>query len=866
MIKKIFWHIFAISSVLFFSCNSSKKISAIEAEQESRNSSERPVYRGSETKTFDLIHTKLQLVPDWENQYLYGTAYITVSPHWYSSNQLILDARAMILNEVDILFGDKLEELAYSYDSSRIYITLDKYYSRTDTITLLVDYIARPEEAERSKGHAIRSDKGLYFINADGSDNDKPMQIWTQGETENNSVWFPTIDGPDQKMTQEIYLTVDTAFQTLSNGLLKSSLVNETNGTRTDYWAQELPHAPYLAMICVGKYAVVRDQWNGKPVDYYVEPDYEPYAKDIFRHTTQMLSFFSNLYKVEYPWEKFSQVIVRDYVSGAMENTTAVVYGEFVQQDSRAIIDRDYEDYVSHEMTHHWFGDLVTCESWSNIPLNESFANYGEYLWFEKKYGRDFADYHSLQDLRAYITESRSKKVNLIRYDYNKADDMYDRHSYEKGGRVLHMLRCYVGDEAYFEACRLYLTENRFGTAEIHDLRMAFEQVTGEDLNWFFDQWFFSKGHPVLKIDHVYLESEDRVVLNVSQVQDLSNSVVFRLPVSVDIYTDSGIKRYEIVIDSIRKEFSFPVSGKPLLVNFDAKKMLLCEKQVKQTVDEDVYQYLNAPLFMDRFESLATMESSLEKDERIQKTFVAALKDPSPTIRGLVVEYSPEYFKVDRNLWTNELKQLLATEKSADVIYATINAFVNDDFPQRDPGLIDLISQHTNDLSYDVQEIAINYLLSVDKEKWIGEVKKIDTIPNMRLRETSMYLYSMYGDEDEFEYMSSIISGETQKPTSGEIKYFGTYLMNCDPQHAKQGVDILGDLGLSSEEWSIRYIVYKELNEISGNYSTRFMKEKGIEAERNQQLASGVKKNADAILQKMRAKETNPLLQKAFGK
>ncbi len=235
----------------------------------------------------------------------------------------------------------------------------------------------------------------MYFINADGSDKNKPTQIWTQGETEASSCWFPTIDAPNQKTSQEIYITVPNKFVTLSNGKLISQTKNGNN--RTDYWKMDQKHAPYLFFMGVGEYEIIKDSYKNIPVNYYVEKEYAPYAKDIFGLTPEMIGFFSDKLGVEYPWNKYSQIVGRDYVSGAMENTTAVIHGEQAYQKPGQLIDENVqENTIAHELFHHWFGNLVTSESWSNLTLNESFANYSEYLWREHKYGKVDAEMHFL--------------------------------------------------------------------------------------------------------------------------------------------------------------------------------------------------------------------------------------------------------------------------------------------------------------------------------------------------------------------------------------------------------------------------------------------------------------------------------------
>jgi aminopeptidase N len=398
-----------------------------------------------------------------------------------------------------------------------MYASIKRIIARR-SIPFYIDYTAKPDEFKGQGSAAITDAKGLYFINPRGEEKDKPTQIWTQGETEASSVWFPTIDKPNQKTTQEMYMTVPDKYVTLSNGKLVSQKKN-ADGTRVDYWKMELPHAPYLFFMGVGDYAVVKDAYKGKEVSYYVEKEYASVAKKIFGLTPEMIAFFSKITGVEYPWAKYAQIVGRDYVSGAMENTTATLHQESAQQDARELVDGNrWENVIAHELFHQWFGDLVTTESWSNLTLNESFANYSEVLWLEYKYGKDAGDAQSVTDMDGYIG-SQSQQKDLVRFRYSDKEDMFDAVSYNKGGRILHMLRNFVGDSAFYASLNLYLTQNKFKSAEAHHLRLAFEEVTGKDLNWFFNQWYFGSGHPVLDISYNYNDNAKQVQVTVKQLQ-----------------------------------------------------------------------------------------------------------------------------------------------------------------------------------------------------------------------------------------------------------------------------------------------------------------------------------------------------------
>ncbi len=395
-----------------------------------------------------LLHTKLDARFDYDNSQLIGKAWITLKPHFYPTDTLSLDAKGMDIKNISIVKGTTKAPLKYEYDGLVLNIKLDKKYTRNDNYTVYIDYIAKPNEFKAVGSAAITDAKGLYFINPKGEEKNKPTQIWTQGETEATSVWVPTIDKPNQKTTQEIAMTVPAKYVTLSNGKLISQKKN-TDGTRTDTWKMDLPHAPYLFFMGVGDYAVVKDSYKGKEVSYYVEKEYAPVARKIFGNTPEMMAFFSKVLGVEYPWNKYAQIVGRDYVSGAMENTTATLHQESAQQDARELVDDNvWEGTIAHELFHQWFGDYVTSESWSNLTLNESFANYSQVLWKEYKYGKDAGDEENFSDMNGYI-QSQSENKNLVRYYYNDKEAMFDAVSYNKGGRILHMLRNYVGDSAF---------------------------------------------------------------------------------------------------------------------------------------------------------------------------------------------------------------------------------------------------------------------------------------------------------------------------------------------------------------------------------------------------------------------------------
>ncbi|HMG67316.1 MAG TPA: M1 family aminopeptidase, partial [Chitinophagaceae bacterium] len=324
-------------------------------------------YRETSARINDLVHTKLDARFDLSKSYMYGKAFITLQPHFYPTDSLRLDAKGMDIHKIAIVKNGKESGLKYDYDNWQLNIHLDKTYKGGEPYTILIEYTSKPNEVKVKGSAAINDAKGLYFINPKGADKNKPTEIWTQGETEANSVWIPTIDKPNQRMTDEISMTVPAKFVTLSNGLLVTQKKND-DGTRTDTWKMDLPHAPYLLFMGAGDFAVIKDSYKGKEVSYYVDKDYASVARKIFGLTPQMMGFFSQITGVEYPWAKYDQMTGHDYVSGAMENTTATLHSDAAQQDARELTDGNrWEDDISHELFHQWFGDYVTTESWSNI-------------------------------------------------------------------------------------------------------------------------------------------------------------------------------------------------------------------------------------------------------------------------------------------------------------------------------------------------------------------------------------------------------------------------------------------------------------------------------------------------------------------
>jgi aminopeptidase N len=777
------------------------------------NAESQSFYNPTSARETDILHTKLDVRFDWGKRYMYGKATITAKPYFYASNKMELDARGMEIRRVaeikripgNSTFANDTTDLKFEYtDKKHLRIDLGRQVTRNDRYTVFIDYVAKPEELTDLGGSAaISEDKGLYFINPDGKIPNKPMQIWTQGETQANSVWFPTVDRPNEKMTDEIYMTVEDKYKTLSNGVLADSKKN-ADGTRTDHWRMDLPHASYLLMMAVGDFAIVKDKWRDRDVLYYVEPQYEQYARQTFGKTPEMMECFSKRLGVDYAWPEYAQVCARDYVSGAMENTTATLHSDFLQRDDREFLDRTYEEYISHELFHQWFGDLVTCESWSNLPLNESFATYGEYLWDEYKYGKDYADIGHYESLQGYLNESAAghateawpgKREPLIRFNYTDKEDMFDGHSYNKGGQVLHLLRQYVGDDAFFASLKLYLETNKFGNAEIHDLRLAFEKTTGQDLNWFFNEWFLSPGHPELDITYSYdaAKMKERVVIR--QLQDRNNGTpVFRIPLSIDIYEGGKTVREEVIVKSVSDTFYFNVSGQPDLVNVDAQKTLPCYKWDHHTPQEWAFMYNHSSLYVDHIEALEHLAELLpdgKEDagkapsagvEYAHEILTKALSDPNWSVRETACEL------LGTDAQTNKAKLVeLSKYDPKSLVRASALQALSDNASGDD--LKDIYLAALNDKSYTVLSRGLTALVVHFHETGMAEAKKRESDPARGMKLAVAAAYAKGGSDEQQPWFDSAMNGLYGLYMGGFLGQYHEFLFRrCQPATVENAV------------------------------------------------------------------------------
>ncbi|NCW12346.1 MAG: M1 family peptidase [Chitinophagia bacterium] len=733
----------------------------LKAQEEAlEDSSWKKEYRAFATKENDLVHTKLVARFDYSKSQLNGEAWLTLHPHFYATNQLILDAKGMDIFNVSMVPADKNlsntisinKPLKYTYDGMLLKIELDKKYTANQNYTVYIKYTAKPNDYKAKGSVAITDAKGLYFINPLGTDKNKPTQIWTQGETEGTSVWLPIIDKPNQKCTQEFQLYVPQKYVSLSNGLLVKQ-VPQKDGTRLDIWKMDQVHAPYLFFIGIGDYAIVKQEAqiaNGKKkieLSYYIEKEFEKEALKIYGKTPQMMALYEKLLGIPFPWVKYAQISGRDYVSGAMENTTCTLHGDAVQQDARELVDgNNWESTIAHELFHQWFGDLVTAESWSNLTVNESFADYSQTIWLENSKGKDAGDYENYTGLRNYLSSPNDAEKNLVRFYYKDREDMFDLVSYQKGGRILHMLRHFVGDEAFYAALHKYLTDHSYTNGSAIKLKLAFESVTGRDLNWFFNQWYFNNSHPYINITQQYDATKKEVMVKLQQTQ--LKDQIFELPIGIDVYVDGQRNHYEVWNKNRVDSFYFPASKAPDNINVDNDKILLWEKNDSKPLSQYIYQYYHARNFMDRYEAVQEAAQNL-KNVAAQKLMADAMKDTFYVIRAKAINsFNPA------NL-NDDVEKIIANVASKDPSNIVREEAINTLGALKKEIYKNQFMSWTKDSSYSIAGAALEALDGVDslasKKIAIEASKKVI---KKRLNSAVTSILTKYGDESVFDFIA----------------------------------------------------------------------------------------------------------------
>ncbi len=655
-------------------------------------------------------HIFLDLSLDIPHQSFKGTCTITLTPVRSGIKQLILDAVDLNINSV---FINEVSQ-PFDYDKETLTINLLKA-TQEDAIKISINYgVENPQ-------------RGLYFIAPDEHYPHKPTQVWTQGEDEDSRFWFPCFDYPGQLATSEIKVKVPNNFMAISNGKL---IKQETVGEETIYhWLQEQIHPTYLMTLAVGEFSEIKDQWKDIPVTYYVEKGKEEQAKLSMGKTPQMIDYFSSKFGYDYPYPKYAQVCVSDFIFGGMENTSTTLLTDRCLLDEKAVKDKTFtESLVAHELAHQWFGDLVVIKHWSHAWIKEGMASYSEVLWTENEYGKDDAAYYLLNEARSYLQEDSSRyRRPIVTNVYREAIELYDRHLYEKGACVYHMIRGILGEELFDKAIHKFVNDNAHKTVETVDLLRAIETATGYNLLFLFDQYVFRGGHPDYKISYGWDNDNNLAKLTVTQTQakeeDGQIKDIFDLKIPIGFgYEKSPMKIFTLRLHEKQQTFYFPLETKPDYISFDVNNYFLktvkleyplAELKNQLKYDPDPVSRTYAAISIGKkgnLEAIKSLEEALTKDtfwgvrleaakqlgkialDQAGEALVKGLDDEDQKVRRTVIQ---SLGKIKNDHCYQTLKTSLETEEKSyyceAAIASSLGSILSGSLKEKTPEVIDLL-------------------------------------------------------------------------------------------------------------------------------------------------------------------------------
>ncbi|MFQ5754159.1 MAG: M1 family metallopeptidase, partial [bacterium] len=504
-------------------------------------------YHADRERSIDIVHYRTDLSFNFDNQQLFGKATIQLHP-LSQTNEFSLDALRLNVQKAALINSNTMKPLTFKTNKQSLSVSLDRIYSSEDTLTVVIDYSCQPNAGmyfQKDQNH-----KGQFFVH-------------TYGEGGLLANWLPIYNDVNDKFSTEMVVTVPKPYTVISNGVLEE-VKEQSNGKQTFHWQQKLPHSNYLISVYVGEFEKgdLRSAFGSIPMSYWVPKGRLKEGAYAFRNTTKMVEFFSNRFNYRYPWDKYDQIAVPDYAIGAMEHTGVTGHQRSVLRDESAPNDfgpplfTRYHNFwtsegtISHELAHHWFGDNLTCRNLSYIWLNESFASYLQMLWDEESIGKEKLLMDRQFALDSYLDYVATKHIiRPLEYHYfEKPSDIYNtEHTYLKGAIVLHMLRTILGDHDFFHALSYYLHKHEFSNVVSNDLKIAIEEATGQNLDWFFDDWVYGGGHPIFEVSYTYLKNRKLVDLKVNQTQAMvEGQDLFTLPVEITIATSKGESKHLI--------------------------------------------------------------------------------------------------------------------------------------------------------------------------------------------------------------------------------------------------------------------------------------------------------------------------------
>lgn len=562
------------------------------------------------SRDYDLQHSRIAFHFDIEHKKILGDVTHSLSVLRDGTSKAVFDSVDLSIQNVTV------NKVAVKFETTgdKLIVPLPGAAKAGDKFEIAIRYEGKPS-------------KGMYFILPDKDYPDRPKHIWTQGESEDTRYYLPTYDYPNDRLTTETVLTVPASWITVSNGKL-ISVSDAGKGLKTWTWRESVPSSTYLLTVVAGEFDEVKDSWRGMPVTYYAPKGRGDRLSINYSRTPAMIDLFSKKLGVDYPWEKYAQVMVDDFVAGGMENSSATTNTSSSLNHPKIAAEllTDEDGLISHELGHQWFGDLVTCKDWGDIWLNEGFATFMENLWMEAHYGKDQADFERWEATRQWFGDSNLYKKPIVRHDFDDSSE-FDGNAYTKGAWVLHMLRHQLGENAFFRSLNHYLEVNRGKNVVTADFAKAIEESSNMNVDQFFSQWLYGAGAPKLDLSYTYDNEKHQVTLNVKQTQKVEGRVgIFRVPVDVEINTASGPKLYPVTVSKAEEAFTFPSNSTPLMVIFDKGGHVLKSAEFHKEKKEWLYQLKNAVDLADRADAAVAL-GKVKNDEEVVSALGATVRN-----------------------------------------------------------------------------------------------------------------------------------------------------------------------------------------------------------------------------------------------
>jgi len=572
------------------------------------------------SRDFMLSHVYLDLEVNVEEKKLQGTAHITFSSIKKKLDSIFLDAREMTIKSVTAEQGKPLR-FRKSDLGVRVYLSDTRDPEKSETVSL---------------EYSVNNPRlGLYFTGPDEQYPDKMWQVWSQGQDEDNKYWFPCVDHPREKVSSEIRVKVDKPYVVVSNGILKERYEDD-DGRLVYHWFMEAPHSIYLISLAIGKFVELTDTFADIPLSFFVPEGREEEGYRSFEKTADIIRFFSEKTGIPYPYPQYSQVVVQDFIFGGMENTTATTLTELTLHDERAHLDFTSEHLVAHELAHQWFGDLITSKSWSHSWLHEGFATYFDLLYTEYAEGEDEFYYRVLENRETYFEEHDSKyKRSIVTNVYSQPIDLFDMHLYPGSAARLHMLRRMLGEDAWWEVINIFLKKHRNSVVETVDFARCIEEVTGDNYDWFFDQWFYKPGFPSMECSYEYQEKDNILIIHVKQTQTSDNkSHIFHFPLTIRLMDEDGSGRnVSVQVKEKEHHFYIPCEQEPFQILIDPDDTVLKRMRWKVDTGKLCHQLKSAENVLKRIEATVELgkvgnrEAVAALEEAVHRKF--ALKERS---------------------------------------------------------------------------------------------------------------------------------------------------------------------------------------------------------------------------------------------